>query len=172
LTRFIVVPDIYGLPSNMGWLSENHALDCLALSALSDRPNFTGHDLHSHLFERDGMQAATSRLRGFSGSDLVGIGFSAGGTALWQAVSQGLELQKLVCVSSTRLRFERVSLHIPTHTFWGELDENRPDEEWCHTIPASSHVYDGLAHGFYQDGDGIPARALHSDIKRILDLGQ
>jgi hypothetical protein len=62
LTRFIVVTDIYGLPSNMGWLSENHALDCLALNALSDRLNFTGHDLHGHLFERDGMQAATSRL--------------------------------------------------------------------------------------------------------------
>lgn len=79
-----------------------------------------------------------------------------------------MHLKRLVCVSSTRLRYERTRLAIPTHTFWGECDPHRPDEEWCRSIPNHSQVYPGLGHSFYHQASGVPSAAHQADLIRVL----
>lgn len=158
---FLVVSDIHGRPSSMDWLARHGTVEFLSLGALCDEPSKTGQDLHNHLFEEGGMQRAVLRLCDRSKSGLFGLGFSAGGTALWRAVRAGLHLTALVCVSSTRLRYEN-ELTIPTHTLWGELDAHRPGEEWCRTVPGRSVVYERMGHGFYDEADNssnLPYRA-------------
>lgn len=168
--RFLVVSDIHGRPSDMGWLAAHGAADCLSLGELCGEPSLSGSDLHSHLFEEGGMQKAVTRLRDFSEKNgLFGLGFSAGGTALWRAASEGLRLKTLVCVSSTRLRYER-RLTIPTHTFWGELDAHKPSEEWCRSIPSSSVSYKGLGHNFYDEADDLTAPSYRVDALAVFGI--
>ena len=147
----LVVGDIHGFPESLAELLD---VECskhriLQLAGLSGRPGLRGDALHHHLFNEDGMRHAVRALRKIDGRPCLGIGFSAGGTALWNAVKEGLELQALICVSSTRLRFETSPLNIPTMVFWGELDPYRPPESWNHAVPQRWKTYAGKQHDFY-----------------------
>jgi hypothetical protein len=160
--HFLVISDIHGRPSDLDWLATHGAVEYLSLGELCGEPSINGAELHAHLFEQGGMERAVLRLREVATNGLFGLGYSAGGTALWRAVKEGLHLIALVCVSSTRLRYES-KLMIPTHTFWGELDTHKPSEEWCRTVPSSSVVYKGLGHGFYDEGDESSTLSYRAD---------
>lgn len=162
--RFLVVLDIFGQPSKIEWLAHYGAVDCLNLGDLSGRPALNAEELHRHLFEQDGMREVVRRLLDFAKDGLIGVGFSAGGTALWRAVREGLQLKKLVCVSSTRLRHEPNGLAIPTYTLWGELDPHRPGEQWCRSVPGYSIVYRGLRHNFYDETDEVNSSNYQIDL--------
>lgn len=166
--HILAVSDIYNRPVDLDWLPACSAIDLMTLSSLCSRPSLSGMELHSYLFEHGGFQEVVSRLLRFRGENLVGLGFSAGGTALWQAAKSGLPLVKLICVSSTRLRNEHASLAIPTYTFWGELDTHRPDEAWCRSVPGHSRVYEALGHTFYDDASGPDRERLRADLVSAL----
>ncbi|AGB71235.1 hypothetical protein RTCIAT899_CH09245 [Rhizobium tropici CIAT 899] len=99
----------------------------------------------------------------------VGIGFSAGGTVLWNAVKEGLELKALICVSSTRLRLETSPLNIPTMVLWGEADPYRPTESWNNTLPRCWKAYAGKQHDFYRIDAATPNSPLHMDIAAFIE---
>ncbi|WP_288426860.1 alpha/beta hydrolase [uncultured Agrobacterium sp.] len=166
--RIIVISDIHGRPKDVNWLSEYGQINFIKLSDLCEDPSLSGSELHSYLFEGEGLQHVVSRLKDFAADKTHGIGFSAGGTALWLAAKDGLEIEKLVCVSSTRLRYETDNLDIPTFTFWGELDPNRPSDEWCQSTPGYSRVYAGQSHNFYDEISDRPGSDYRTDIIRAL----
>jgi pimeloyl-ACP methyl ester carboxylesterase len=166
--HILAVSDIYNRPANLDWLSSHGTIDLLTLGSLCNRPSLTGTELHSHLFEHGGIQEVVSGLLKFKGESLVGLGFSAGGTALWWAAKEGLPLTKLICVSSTRLRNEHASLAIPTYTFWGELDPHRPDEAWCRSVPGHSHMYETLGHAFYDETSSSHGERFRADLVSAL----
>jgi dienelactone hydrolase len=169
MTDFLIVKDIYNRPESPSpLLPEDATARCFSLGDLSGRPDLTGTDLHTHLFEANGLETVLERLCGLDGRGLVGIGYSAGGTALWRAVARGLVLRALICVSSTRLRFETAPSPIPTYTFWGERDENRPSDDWCQHVPTASKVYPDQEHGFYQHPYEPAALRLKADIESLL----
>jgi hypothetical protein len=173
MAELLVVSDIFGFPKSFTDLlalgrRANRLHRCFELPDLSGHPELIGDRLHNHLFAHDGLELILERLLDIRGDGLVGLGYSAGGTALWHAVSRGLKLKALICVSSTRLRHETSPLPIQTHVFWGGKDENRPSEAWNKAIPTSSTTYADAAHGFYQDPDAPPARTLNVDILKIL----
>lgn len=170
--RIILVSDIHGLPQSADWLGEGVDTEIVTLSVAAGAEPLSGEALHHHLFTSGGMETAVEHLLALGGADVVGLGFSAGGTALWRAVARGMPLQTLVCVSSTRLRLETSRLPIPVHTFWGGADANVPDEIWRGTVPTSSRVYQDRDHGFYQQTDGDAARRLQADIRKALGLSK
>lgn len=170
--RIILVSDIHGLPQSADWLGEGVDTEIVKLSAAAGAEPLSGEALHHHLLTAGGMETAVEHLLALGGADVVGLGFSAGGTALWRAVARGMPLQTLVCVSSTRLRLETSRLPIPVHTFWGGADPNAPDEIWRGTVPTSSRVYQDRDHGFYQQTDGDAARRLQADIRKALGLSK
>lgn len=165
--RLILVSDIHGLPESADWLGEGVDTEIVRLSAAAGAEPLSGEALHHHLFAEGGMETAVEHLLMFGGADAVGLGFSAGGTALWRAVAQGMRLKALVCVSSTRLRMETTRLPVPAHTFWGGADPHKPDEAWLRAMPTTSTVYEELEHGFYQHAE--ISRRLQRDIRRALD---
>jgi hypothetical protein len=168
--RIILASDIHGLPADADWLGEDLEVEVVRLSAAAGVGHLTGEALHHHLFSDGGMDAAAAHLATLGDGDVAGIGFSAGGTALWRAVAKGMALRALVCVSSTRLRQETSRLPIPAHTFWGGNDPNIPSETWRASMPTSSRIYEGLEHGFYQQPEAEASLRLRTEIRRTLGL--
>ncbi|MCH2067256.1 hypothetical protein [Shimia sp.] len=156
----IVVTDIHGAPDEALCLSAGlPGVDRLSLADLCDQPPLSGEALHHHLFQEDGMARAVRRLCDMMADQpaLIGLGYSAGGTALWRAAQAGVPLTGLICVSSTRLRDER-ALAIPTQVYFGDNDPGRPSEAWLTTVPATATLLPNAAHAFYAEVDH-PARA-------------
>ncbi|PDS81275.1 alpha/beta hydrolase [Rhizobium sp. L43] len=171
MQHVLVVSDIHGFPETVAELLDVAGAKqrMLQLADLSGRPGLRGDELHHHLFNGDGMRHAVRALREIDGRSCLGIGFSAGGTALWNAVKEGLGLQALVCVSSTRLRFETSPLNIPSMVFWGELDPYRPAEGWNKAVPRCWKTYAGKQHDFYRI-DALTAKSpLRADIAAFIE---
>lgn len=148
----------------MAWLGHGGAVDYLTLSDLSGKPELNAEQLHNYLFEQEGMRQVVRKLCDVSGDDLVGLGYSAEGTAPWRAVREGLLLKKLIRVSSTRLRHERVRLAVPAITLWRELDAHRPDDEWYRLVPSRSIVYQIWGHNFYDGTNASTAGTYQADV--------
>lgn len=156
----IVVTDIHGAPSPDLCLSAGlSGVERLSLAELCDQATLSGEALHHHLFQEAGMARAVRNLCDMLADQppLIGLGYSAGGTALWKAVQAGAPLTDLICVSSTRLRDER-ALAIPTQVYFGDNDPGRPSESWLTTVPNAATVLPNAAHAFYAEVDH-PARA-------------
>jgi len=79
-----------------------------------------------------------------------GLGYSAGGVALWRADAKGLRLSGLFCVSSTRLR-EELAITIPNWVFFGETDPKKPSKQWLSQIPDKHTVFKEAGHDYYVD---------------------
>lgn len=151
--RIIVVSDIFGYPSAQdcvsGLLPNVSDIRNLSMSAMSGRPELTGEALHRYLFEGGGMQTVTNALAALTTETYIGIGYSAGGTALWRAVALGMPLLRLFCISSTRLRTES-KIPVPNHVFFGGKDTNRPTAGWLSTVPTRATVFDDAEHDYYR----------------------
>jgi hypothetical protein len=95
--------------------------------------------------------AAQSLLSKLNTEISVAIGLSIGGTILWRAVQNGLKVGTLICLSSTRLRFEEESLNIPCQLFFGSEDSNRPCDAWFKKIDVEENLIAAQGHEFYQE---------------------
>ncbi|WP_299423436.1 hypothetical protein [uncultured Shimia sp.] len=158
--RLLVVTDIHGAPDEELCLSAGlSGVERLSLAALCGQPTLSGEALHHHLFQEDGMARAVRKLCDMMADQrpLIGLGYSAGGTALWKAVHAGMPLSGLICVSSTRLRDE-TALSIPTQVYFGDGDPGCPSKDWLTTVPSAATLLPSAAHTFYADADH-PARA-------------
>ena len=163
----LVVGDIHGCPKAFEPLVRFEHRN-LQLADVSGRPDLSGEELHNHLFKGGGLERAVQSLREESPSCL-GIGFSAGGTTLWHAVKAGLNVQALICISSTRLRFEVYPLRIPTLAIWGECDPNRPDDTWNDAVPSCSQTYAAKPHDFYCADIANPGSDLRKDVAAFIE---
>jgi len=172
--RLLVVTDIHGAPDEALCLSAGlSGVERLSLSELCGQPTLSGEALHQHLFHEGGMARAVRKLCDMPASQrsLIGLGYSAGGTALWKAAQAGVPLTGLICVSSTRLRDES-AIGVPTQVFFGETDPGRPSEDWLVSVPDKATVLPNAAHAFYADADH-PARAdVIREITEALTLGR
>ncbi len=143
-----------------------------ALAELSGRPDLSGEALHTHLFEHAGMDTAVTAVTRHANvaarhQMVLGLGYSAGGTALWRAARAGLDLKALVCLSSTRLRDE-VALDLPTFTVFGAQDAQRPTDDWLANTPSDSLVIADAAHDFYAQHTGVARQTAAQFVTRNL----
>lgn len=150
--RILVVTDIHGKPGTADCLShslssrERLVVRTIGLSELlgGDR---TGESLHRHLVEGDGFMRAAKRLVDLTDHADVAIGYSAGGMVLWQSVFHGLLPDRLICISSTRLRHvDARTMPIPTLAVFGGNDPYRPADTWgagveTYIIPRAGHDF-------------------------------
>jgi dienelactone hydrolase len=102
-----------------------------------------------------GWDRAAARLAGEWPRVSVAAGYSAGGTLLWQAVRAGMKADALICVSSTRLRFEvPEAIRVPTLVLTGERDPCAPSLKWASRSSVRHISMEGCEHDFYRN----PAR--------------
>ncbi len=170
MTRLLIVGDIFGfLPDPADLPGGGEAVHRgLRLADLAERPDLDGEALHAHLFGEDGIATVVRRLAATEGGGKVGLGFSAGGTALWRAALAGLDLAALICVSSTRLGAETVAPAIPTRVFWGGRDPRRPPEAWNATLPIVAVTFPEADHAFYRDRTAPATTALWAAIDAMV----
>ncbi|SFL28586.1 hypothetical protein SAMN04488036_108123 [Shimia haliotis] len=163
--RLLVVGDIFGRPARGCCLSEGlsstEIIRC-DLANLSGRPDLAGEALHAHLFERGAMGRVVDTITKLSNTPTVALGYSAGGTALWQA-ARHVPFLGLVCISSTRLRNE-TPVSVPTLTVFGGSDPHRPNDHWCATVPTHVQILPEAAHDFYCETGSPRYAALQSTI--------
>lgn len=130
---------------------------------LLDEPALTGEALHQQLFTQGGATRVVEALLARVPDHAVGIGFSAGGTVLWQAAAQGLALSALSCVSSTRLR-DVSKIEVPNQVFFGAADPHRPDQNWLDAVPNTCTLFPNGEHAFYAQMDGPEMDLIRTQI--------
>ena len=83
------------------------------------------------------------------------IGFSIGGTIGWKhALHHSIE--KLICVSATRLRFESKRPPCPISVCYGENDINQPNPRWYDLFdPALSKLVIEGDHSIYKNDEMV-----------------
>jgi hypothetical protein len=151
--KCIILTDINGLPTEETcFLSGSDRLLSIERIGLAQLLGISchGEDLHRALVEGGFDVAAAKALDLFKEADL-GVGYSSGGAVLWKSVLCGLQLQRLVCISSTRLRDEDPNrIVIPTLTDFGGRDAARPPASWgtggnLHVLhlPQAEHAFYG-----------------------------
>ncbi len=159
--KLVVVADIFDQPAPDICVSAcvPHVSDVLrfTLGDLCQTPGRAGEDLHHDLVHRGGFDRAAAELGRQLPAGCVGIGYSAGGTALWRAAAAGLQLVHLFCLSSTRLR-ELAPISVPNHVFFGALDPGRPGCAWQAAVPGGCTVFADVDHLFYLRPDGAEIR--------------
>nr|WP_321444172.1 hypothetical protein [uncultured Cohaesibacter sp.] len=150
--RLYVVTDIHNEPTQEKCLSlrlgSSISVIRLALNELCNRPDLTGEALHRHLFHLGGMDEVVDVLKQTISEVGVGLGYSAGGTAIWRACAAGCSFNSVFCVSSTRLR-EEFSISAPNHVFFGAEDQSKPNSRWLETVPDRFTVFGGVGHSYY-----------------------
>lgn len=150
--KLCVVTDIHSQPTLLNCLSRKlpmvDEITRFTLSELSEKPDLLGEDLHHHLFTQGGMKTAVRNLMNNWEVGNWGLGYSAGGTALWQATASGHDFEGIFCVSSTRLRNED-KIDIPHHIFFGTEDQNRPAISWLYTVPQNFTLIEDVGHTYY-----------------------
>lgn len=153
---FCIVTDIYGLPGIdeclvQGLKRQSKAIR-FTLNELCGRPDLRGEALHRYLFVNGAIDEAADALSRKLNASYFGLGYSAGGTALWRAAAAGMSLRALYCVSSTRLRNEK-PITTPNHVFYGADDEDRPSTDWLSSVPDRFTVIPNVGHEYYRASD-------------------
>lgn len=150
--KLYVVTDIHDEPKQEQCLSlrleSSTGVIRLALNELCNRPDLTGEALHRYLFRHSGMDEVVGSLKQTISEDAVGLGYSAGGTAIWRSAASGCSFNSVFCVSSTRLR-EELSISAPNHVFFGAEDQSKPNFRWLESVPDQFTVFDGIGHNYY-----------------------
>jgi len=165
--KLYVITDIHNGPSPEQCFSTridgSHRVIRLALNELCGRPGLSGEALHQHLFSHSGMDVVVRSLKETLNGEFAGLGYSAGGTALWRAAATGCSFAALFCVSSTRLR-EEASIATPNHVFFGSKDQGKPSSQWLASVPDQVTVFDEVGHTYYLHPSSTAAHETCSQI--------
>lgn len=156
--RLLVLSDLWGI-EKAPWL--NHYL--IDLSAVFEIQVYDSCQLaglpteelpeavrHAH-FVNEGIEAACNQLLRLEPKAVTVLAFSVGGTIAWQAGLKGLPIQRLIALSSTRLRYETQSLNTPVHLYFGANDAYAPSSEWLEHMPVTYERIPGLGHQLYTE---------------------
>lgn len=154
MRNIVILSDIHGLAltdqTNARFLKGFDSIDQLnsidlAQISASD-PNVRHNDMVT-----GGIDVAASKLKSLYPYGIeFALGLSVGGVILWRAALTGLSIGRLVCFSSTRLRFETQVPDCPIRLYFGANDKYRPDTSWFTTAGVEQQLIDGEGHEFYK----------------------
>lgn len=154
--KLCIVTDIFSKPAAKDCISAKlpfvSEVVRFTLNELCGRPDLFGEQLHQYFFDHGGIDNSEPELTKMLNSGYFGLGYSAGGTAIWRAAAQGMPKNGIFCVSSTRLRNE-AAISTPNHVFFGALDENKPSSEWLSGTAEHHTVFQNVGHSYYLKTD-------------------
>jgi hypothetical protein len=154
--RLIILSDLWGKEKS-DWVSDYVELlkdnfeiqyyDCCELGEI-DKTNYTEGNLHSQ-FVTGGIEKAVENLLKAEKNQVDILAFSVGGTIAWKAALEGLNVQNLFAVSSTRLRYENEIPNGGIKLYFGENDSNKPSENWFEKHSINFEIIKNKEHDFY-----------------------
>lgn len=112
------------------------------------------------------IDIAANNLLELENTQVSIIAFSMGGTIAWRAALNGLNVEHLIVISSTRLRLETEKPNCKTSLLYGELDNYKSDNNWFseHNLVEIQKL--GKDHEIYKD------KNIKNEIELILSDGQ
>ncbi len=160
--KLIILSDLWGKEKS-DWISgyvelltdkfEIHYYDCCELGNVS-KVDYAEVVLHNQ-FVNSGIEKAVNNLLNIEKEKIDILAFSIGGTIAWKAILKGLNVEKLVAVSSTRLRYENEIPNCGVKLYFGEDDSNKPNEDWLKKRTVDFEILKNKDHNFYAEKDFI-----------------
>ena len=157
MKKIILLSDLWGnershwLPHYTSLLEKHFQLsyfDCRELGNLSGE-GLSEEELHSR-FVNGGIERAVERLLEKESESFAVVGFSVGGYIAWKACLAGFRAEKLIALSSTRLRKETEKPAIELELIYGENDSFRPGSSWFEEMGIEEHILPGEGHELYR----------------------
>jgi len=153
--RILIVSDLLGVSCDINKYKffDGHEVDILSspLLAKIETSELTKDEVHKK-FTNGGIETATNQILTQKRKKIdLAIGFSIGGLLLWQAISKGLIVTDLVCISSTRLRYEETKPKCNILLFNGEKDPYAPTDNWIKKLDVSTIKLPNQEHEFYKE---------------------
>jgi len=156
--KLYIISDIWG-DENLKWLNlysvllgikyELNFINSLELAEIS-RINSSNQDIHRQ-FEGGGIEEAVNNLSRLIKERVHILAFSVGGTIAWKFALEYNLVERLICVSSTRLRYEKSNPRCDLKLIYGDQDEFMPKEEWFENQNIIPQVLPNLNHECYKE---------------------
>ncbi|HEY9168994.1 MAG TPA: alpha/beta hydrolase [Lutibacter sp.] len=114
-----------------------------------DKSEYSEEKLHNQFVDGGITKAVKNMLKEEKENSIV-LGFSIGGYIAWKACNSGLKTQRLIVISSTRLRFETQKPLDAIELIYGEEDANKPDNNWFRKLGLKAKIYKNEDHELYK----------------------
>ena len=158
--RLIILSDLFGLQKS-AW--KKHYIDslkphfdiqyydCCELGNI-DKYDFTEKTLHEQ-YLNSGVSLAVEKILKLEKNKVNILAFSIGGVIAWKAALQGLKIDHLFAISSTRLRHETNKPKGDIHLYFGENDYFVPEPTWFERMEIDSELFPFKDHNMYRESD-------------------
>lgn len=156
MEKLIVLSDLWGVQKS-NWIEiyttilkvhfEVKYYDCCELGEL-DLTDYSEGNIHQQ-FINGGIDKAVENLIKKENESISVLGFSIGGSIAWKAACQGLKVNDLTAVSSTRLRNESIKPNSSIKLFYGDKDPFKPQKDWFDHFQLNPKIYEHENHDFY-----------------------
>lgn len=160
--RLIILSDLWG-KGKSHWIEgyvkllvdkfDIHYYDCCDLGEV-DSVNCDEKNLHNQ-FVNGGIERAVDALLIKEKKAVTVLAFSIGGTIAWKAALKGLNIETLVAISSTRLRYEAQVPNCKLKLYFGEEDNYKPDGNWFKNCQILPEINKNKGHLMYLEKDFI-----------------
>lgn len=126
-------------------------LDSCKLGGINHN-NTTESEIHTQFLEF-GIKNAVNTIVKIKSNTLNVLAFSVGGTITWEAALEGLGIQNMYLISSTRLRYKIDKPKGNIHLLYGEDDIYKPSIEWFQKMKLAQNFVPNAKHELYKEKD-------------------
>ena len=155
-----IISDLWGHRSCKWWENFKVNLGPKYKVTILDASTLAGIDTSIHkqeeihdAFIQGGLETAVSELiLRTEKTDLL-MGCSIGGVIAWRACLKGLQAEKLITLSSTRLRDETSKPPCTIQVIFGTEDSFSPNEGWYEKMNIIPTIMTNHGHNLYMEND-------------------
>ena len=164
MQKLLLITDLWGLKksnyvnSYMNELEKHYDVQLIDACRIGkiDQRVYTEAALHRQFVE-GGIDNAVQYLLDSINEPIHILGFSVGGLIGWKFALQSSNVQRLICVSSTRLRKETEKPLTKIDLYFGEADLYNPDTTWFSKMGLDPVFFSGQGHNCYKSTDSTNA---------------
>lgn len=158
--RLIILSDLWGKDKSEWLINYTRNLkayfdieyyDCCELGGIS-KSDYNEEELHKQ-FVDGGIDRAVNKLIELEKEVVNILAFSVGGTIAWKYGIKNYNIDSLICVSSTRLRYETIRPKGKIRLFYGGNDVFKPQIEWLDEMELNYEVLSDKEHQVYTDSE-------------------
>ena len=156
--RLVILSDLWGprkglwITSYLGYLQQYFDITYHDTSQLADLE--VSHPTPKTLnaaFAEGGLGRAVKSLLSKEPKPGHYLAFCAGGTVVWNAIKEGLEVKSLYAISPLNLHRDSEGPECPVKTLYGEYMEDKPSQRWADQTGASLEVIPRFGREMYSD---------------------
>ncbi|GEM_PF-538074 len=156
--RLIILSDIDGfvkcewIEKYISLLSDSFTIqlyDCRELGGVEFLNN-SKDSIHKQFID-NGFDKAVSKLIELETGIIYVLAFSIGGTIAWKSMLLGLKVNKMIAISSTRLRFENEKPLSNIKLYFGENDLYKPSIDWFERLNVDFEFVKKSEHEVYKE---------------------